>query len=81
MTATAAEPVADQEDESPTVHDYLEMALAAAAERQMSTSELMGIFFYYTHSIADSYRQEALREHDDPDADPDEETNREGTGS
>ncbi|MDH3679154.1 MAG: hypothetical protein OEV40_04305 [Acidimicrobiia bacterium] len=50
----------------PTVHDHLEMALEAAAEQQMATSELMGIFFYYAHSIAESYRQDVLKEQQSP---------------
>lgn len=49
---------------APTVHDYLEMALQTAGEQEMSTSELMGIFFYYAHSIAESYRQDVLAEHE-----------------
>lgn len=48
------------DDAAPTVNDHLEMALSVAAEQNMSTSELMGIFFYYAHSIAESYRQEAI---------------------
>ena len=48
--------------ESPSVHDYLDMALEAANEQGVSTSELMGIFFYYAHSIADSYRRQALKD-------------------
>ncbi|MGI9596244.1 MAG: hypothetical protein ACR2QK_08795 [Acidimicrobiales bacterium] len=47
---------------APKVHDYLEMALQAAADTGMSTSELMGIFFYYAHSIAESYRQDVLNQ-------------------
>lgn len=53
-------PDRDDEETPPSVNDYLEMALAAAAESAMSTSELLGIFYYYTHSIAESYRQEAV---------------------
>lgn len=51
-------------EDTPTVHDYLEMALQTAGEQEMSTSELMGIFFYYAHSIAESYRQDVLKEHE-----------------
>lgn len=51
---------------SPSVHDYLEMALEAAGEQEMSTSELMGIFFYYAHSIAESYRQDVLDQTAEP---------------
>ncbi len=53
---TSAEPVSDQ----PSVTDHLDRALAAAQEQEMSASELMGLFFYYAHSIAESYRQDAL---------------------
>lgn len=43
------------------VRQYLEMAIQAAAEQQMPTSELLGIFFYYAHCIAESYRAQALK--------------------
>ena len=48
--------------EPPSVQDYLEMALQTASDQGINTSELMGIFFYYAHSIAESYRQDMLRE-------------------
>lgn len=48
--------------EPPTVQDHLELALGAAVEQGMSTSELLGIFYYYTHTIAETYRQDSLRE-------------------
>ncbi len=48
----------------PGVTDYLDMALTAASDQGMSASELMGVFFYYAHSIADSYRQDVLGEID-----------------
>lgn len=54
----AVEP--EEQAQEPTVQDYLEMALQLAGEQEMKTSELMGIFFYYAHSIAESYRQEVL---------------------
>jgi hypothetical protein len=44
-----------------SVRQYLEMAIQTAAEQQMPPSELMGIFFYYAHSIAESYRAQALK--------------------
>lgn len=43
------------------VQQYLEMAVKTANDQGMSTSELLGIFYYYTHSIAESYREEALK--------------------
>ena len=54
--------LADEVDEPghATVTDHLDRALAAAQEEEMSASELMGLFFYYAHSIAESYRQDAL---------------------
>lgn len=44
----------------PTVEQCLERAVKIATEQGMSTSELLGIFYYYTHSIAESHRQDAL---------------------
>lgn len=44
-----------------SVRQYLEMAIQTAAEQRMPTSELLGIFFYYAHSIAESYRVQALK--------------------
>lgn len=44
-----------------SVQQYLEMAIQTAAEQRMPTSELLGIFFYYAHSIAESYRTQALK--------------------
>ena len=61
------EPVTEEgpvDEESLSVHDHLELALQVAADQQMSTSELLGIFFYYTHNIAESYRQEAIAQHE-----------------
>ena len=34
--------------------------LVEQTEQEMSAAELMGIFYYYTHGIAESYRQEVL---------------------
>ena len=56
------------EEEGPTVHDHLEMALQVASEQGMSTSELLGIFYFYTHSIAESYREEVMGQEGDADA-------------
>lgn len=45
-----------------SVQQMLEIAIQTASDRGMSTSELLGIFYYYTHSIAESYREDALRQ-------------------
>lgn len=61
--ATASEGLeveADAEEERQTVQGYLELAVRTAAGEGMNTSELLGLFYYYTHSLADSYRREAL---------------------
>jgi hypothetical protein len=50
------------EGEKPTVQAHLEMALQAASEQEMKTSELLGLFFYYAHSIAENYREQAVRD-------------------
>ncbi|MDZ4350885.1 MAG: hypothetical protein U1A22_15270 [Xanthomonadaceae bacterium] len=52
----------DGEEINPTeaVTQHLDAAIQAAREGQMSTSELMGLFFYYAHSIAASYRESFL---------------------
>lgn len=39
---------------------HLDAALDAAREAQMSTSELVGLFFYYAHAIAASYRESLM---------------------
>jgi len=51
------------ETSGPTVsvRQYLEMAIQTAAEQQMPATELLGIFFYYAHCIAESYRAQALK--------------------
>lgn len=56
-----AEADVEPEEERQTVQGYLELAVRTAAEEGMNTSELLGLFYYYTHSLADSYRQEALK--------------------
>ncbi len=63
----ASEPVSSEGQVSETggpavsVQQHLEMAIQTAAEQGMPTSELLGIFFYYAHSIAESYRAQALK--------------------
>lgn len=41
---------------------YLDLALQAAREQDMNASELMGLLFYYAHSIAEGYRQDVVAE-------------------
>lgn len=53
--------VSETGGQTVSVRQYLEMAIQTAAEQRMSTSELLGIFFYYAHSIAESYRAQALK--------------------
>lgn len=53
----------DGEEINPTVavSQHLDAAIQAARDGQMSTSELMGLFFYYAHSIAASYRESVIQ--------------------
>ncbi len=54
-----------EETNEPTpqalVQQHLEAAVKTASENGVTTSDLLGMFYYYTHSIAESYRAEALR--------------------
>lgn len=50
----------EEVETGPAVTDYLDMALTAASDQGMTASELMGLFFYYAHSIADGFRQDVL---------------------
>lgn len=50
----------ESDEQKPTVQDHLEMALQAATEQGVKTSELLGLFFYYAHSIAENYREQAM---------------------
>lgn len=55
-------PIESSEVEEPeaSVQGYLDKAIQLATEQEMPAAELMGIFYYYTHGIAESYRQEVL---------------------
>ncbi len=53
--------VSETGEPTVSVRQYLEMAIQTAVEQRMPTSELLGIFFYYAHSIAESYRTQALK--------------------
>ncbi len=48
------------EPNAKAVTKHLDRALEAARETEMNTSELLGLFFYYAHSIAESFRQNAI---------------------
>ena len=52
--------VTEEVETGPAVTDYLDMALTAASDQGMTASELMGLFFYYAHSIAEGFRQDVL---------------------
>lgn len=41
--------------------EHLEQAIAAAQEHDMSTSEIIGLLFYYAHNVAQEARETALR--------------------
>lgn len=62
--AEEAEPIGEaeptEEDGRLGVTDHLDMAVIAAQDQGMSASELMGLFFYYAHSIAEGFRQDVL---------------------
>ncbi len=51
-------------DATPTldVASYLDMAVEAARQADMSASELMGMFFYYAHSVAEGFRMGVISE-------------------
>lgn len=51
-------------DATPTldVAAYLDMAVEAARQNDMSASELMGMFFYYAHSVAEGFRMGVISE-------------------
>ena len=44
-------------EENNTVVEYLEMAVQAAQEQEMSASELIGLLFYYAHNVAQETRE------------------------
>lgn len=48
-------------EENNTVVEYLEMAVQAAQEQEMSASELIGLLFYYAHNVAQETRELALQ--------------------
>lgn len=54
------EVVVEDSESGPGVTDYLDMALTTARDQDMTAAELMGLFFYYAHSIAEGYRQDVI---------------------
>ena len=47
-------------ERSQEVVKHLDAAVAAAQEANMSTSEVIGMFFYYAHNLAQQAREAAL---------------------
>lgn len=58
--APVEEHAAVEETEGSHVTEYLDLALTAASDEGMSAAELMGLFYYYAHSIAESYRHDLM---------------------
>ena len=52
---------AGEEPVGRSVTDHLEAAIVAADAAGMTTSELIGTFFYYAHSLAQEAREAALQ--------------------
>ena len=50
----------DEEGKTPRPQHFLELAIQSAQEHQMPMSELVGLFFYYTHSVCATYRDDAM---------------------
>ncbi len=50
--------MADQR--SKEVVEHLDAAVEAAEKANMSTSEIIGMFFYYAHNLAQQARESAL---------------------
>ena len=46
--------------EMPTPQHFLELAIQSATEHQMPMSELVGLLFYYTHSVCATYRDDVM---------------------
>ena len=68
--APASPGVTDADAHGPGVTDHLDMALTVARDQGMSAAELMGLLFYYAHSVAEGYRQDALREVEETAGEP-----------
>ena len=47
-------------ERSKEVVKHLDAAVAAAQDANMSTSEVIGMFFYYAHNLAQQARESAL---------------------
>lgn len=61
LDTAEVEPVLDDEEPEMRVTDHLEAAVRAAEAEGMPASELIGLFFYYAHSLAEEGRQAALQ--------------------
>ncbi len=48
-------------ERSKEVVKHLDAAVAAAQSVDMSTSEIIGMFFYYAHNLAQQARETALQ--------------------
>lgn len=55
-----ASPESSPNGQATAVTRHLDQAIEAAQQAQMPTSELLGLFHYYAHSIAASYRQSVI---------------------
>lgn len=49
-------------ERSKEVVEHLDAAVAAAERANMSTSEVIGMFHYYAHNLAQQARENALRD-------------------
>ncbi len=52
-------------ERSKEVIEHLDLAVQAAERANMSTSEIIGMFFYYAHNLAQRARDSALADADD----------------
>jgi hypothetical protein len=50
----------ESQTETPTPQHFLDLAIQSATEHQMPMSELVGLFYYYTHSVCATYREDVI---------------------
>ena len=50
----------EEKQDMPTPQHFLDMAIQSATEHQMPMSELVGLFYYYTHSVCATYRDDVI---------------------
>ena len=55
----------EEEAEMPTPQHFLDLAVQSATEHQMPMSELVGLFYYYTHSVCATYRDDVLKRNEE----------------